>query len=115
MCCWLPPLFHGGWDRRSTVFFAVLLINALIGTIQEYSAEQAAALRKMVPYHATVIRDSKSAMIITADIVPGDYVLLVSGNRVPPDIRLSIVQGLHVDESMLTGESVATVKDDSVS
>ena len=104
-----------GQTVNSIFIFAVLIINALIGTVQEYSAERAAAsLKKMVPYQATVIRDGKTVVINTADIVPGDHVLLVPGDRVPADIRLSAVQDLQVDESMLTGESVATVKDDSV-
>jgi Ca2+-transporting ATPase len=104
-----------GQTVNSIFIFAVLVINALIGSVQEYSAERAAAaLRKMVPFRATAIRDGKTVMIDTADIVPGDHVLLVSGDRVPADIRLSVVQELLVDESMLTGESIATVKDDSV-
>ncbi|RLA04429.1 MAG: haloacid dehalogenase [Gammaproteobacteria bacterium] len=104
-----------GQTINSFFIFVVLLINALIGTVQEYSAERAAAaLRKMVPFHATVIRDGRTAVINTTDMVPGDYVLLASGDRVPADIRLSAVQELLVDESMLTGESMATVKDDNV-
>ena len=104
-----------GQTINSFFIFVVLLINALIGTIQEYSAEQAAAaLRKMVPYRATVVRDDKAVIINTADIVPGDYVLLASGDRVPADIRMSAAKDLLVDESMLTGESMATVKDGSI-
>ena len=104
-----------GQTINSFFIFVVLFINALIGTVQEYSAERAAAaLRKMVPFHATVIRDGRTAVINTTDMVPGDYVLLASGDRVPADIRLSAVQELLVDESMLTGESMATVKDDNV-
>jgi len=104
-----------GQTVNSFFIFVVLLINALIGTAQEFSAERAAAaLRKMVPYRATVVRDGRAVVVNTADIVPGDYVLLASGDRVPADIRLSVVQDLLVDESMLTGESMATVKDDSV-
>jgi magnesium-transporting ATPase (P-type) len=104
-----------GQTINSFFIFVVLLINALIGTVQEYSAERAAAaLRKMVPFHATVMRDGRTAVINTADMVPGDYVLLASGDRVPADIRLSAVQELLVDESMLTGESMATVKDNGV-
>jgi magnesium-transporting ATPase (P-type) len=104
-----------GQTVNSFFIFVVLLINALIGTAQEFSAERtAAALRKMVPYRATVVRDGRTVVVNTADIVRGDYVLLASGDRVPADIRLSAVQDLMVDESMLTGESMATVKDDSV-
>lgn len=104
-----------GQTINSFFIFVVLLINAVIGTVQEFSAERAAsALRKMVPYRATVVRDGRAIVVNTADIVPGDFVLLVSGDRVPADIRLSAVQDLLVDESMLTGESMATVKDVSV-
>jgi len=89
----------------------VLIINALIGTIQEYSAEQAAtALKKMVPSFATVIRDNNPHKISTADIVPGDLVQLVSGDKVPADIILSSQHQLQIDESMLTGESIAATK-----
>jgi len=104
-----------GQTINSFFIFVVLLINAVIGTVQEFSAERAAsALRKMVPYRATVVRDGRAVVVNTADIVPGDFVLLVSGDRVPADVRLSAVQDLLVDESMLTGESMATVKDVSV-
>ena len=73
-----------GQTINSFFIFVVLMINALIGTIQEYSAERAAAaLRKMVPFRATVVRDGGTAVINTAEIVPGDYVLLASGDRVP--------------------------------
>jgi magnesium-transporting ATPase (P-type) len=104
-----------GQTVNSFFIFVVLLINALIGTIQEYSAERAAAaLRKMVPYRATVVRDGKAVVINTVDIVPGDHVLLASGDRVPADLRLASAQELLVDESMLTGESMATLKDDGI-
>ncbi|MEN8108509.1 MAG: HAD-IC family P-type ATPase [Pseudomonadota bacterium] len=97
---------------NSQFILAVLLINAIIGTVQEYAAKQAAgALRKMVPYRATVVRDGRPQQIDTAGIVPGDRVLLVTGDRVPADMRLAATRDLLVDESMLTGESVATLKD----
>lgn len=100
-----------GQQINSYFILAVLLINALIGTAQEYSAARAAAaLRKMVPYRATVIRDGKPVQVDTADIVPGDYVQLVSGDRVPADIMLQNVHELRVDESMLTGESLPSAK-----
>lgn len=86
---------------------AVLLLNAFIGTIQEYAAERAAAaLKQMVPSEATVIRDGTSIRIDTATVVPGDHVLLASGDKVPADMRLSAAHDLHADESMLTGESI---------
>jgi len=89
----------------------VLLINALIGTIQEYAAERAAAaLKKMVPSKASVIRDGKTTQIDTSNIVAGDYVLLASGDKVPADIRLVAAHNLQADESMLTGESIDSHK-----
>ena len=90
---------------------AVLLINAVIGTVQEFSAERAAAaLKKMVPSYANVIRDGQFIKINAADVVPGDLIQLVSGDKVPADIQLISAQDLHIDESMLTGESVAAHK-----
>jgi magnesium-transporting ATPase (P-type) len=101
-----------GQHINGLFIFLVLLLNAVIGTVQEYSAARAAAaLRKMVPYRATVIRDGRARTIDTAEVVPGDYVQLVSGDRVPADLRLAQAWELQVDESMLTGESVASVKD----
>lgn len=92
--------------------FLVLLLNAVIGTVQEYSAARAAAaLRGMVPYRATVVRDGRVLTVDTAAVVPGDHVLLASGDRVPADLHLVQADELQVDESMLTGESLAGVKD----
>ncbi len=89
----------------------VLLINASIGAVQEYSAQQAAgALRKMVPRFAAVIRDGFSQKIDAEQLVPGDLVQLASGDRVPADIHLLQCQDLLVDESILTGESLAASK-----
>ena len=97
----------------SAIFImAVLLLNASIGTTQEYSAERsAAALKNMVRGTAHVMRDGQAKAIDVEEVVPGDLVLLSSGDRVPADIRLSDADGLCVDESMLTGESLAVVKD----
>lgn len=82
-----------GQEINSYFILAVLILNALIGTAQEYSAARAAAaLRKMVPYRATVIRDGKPVQVDTADVVPGDYAQLVNGDRVPADIYLQSVQ-----------------------
>lgn len=91
--------------------FVVLVLNAVIGTIQEYSAQKAAtALKKLVPSKTTVIRNDHSLEINTYEVVVGDLVLLASGDKVPADIRLAHNEGLQVDESMLTGESIAAVK-----
>ncbi len=100
-------------DQKINAFFilVVLLINAIIGTFQEFSAERAAtALKKMVPSYATVIRDNKPVKINTHEVVFGDLVQLVSGDKVPADITLCTKGDLQVDESMLTGESMAVHK-----
>ena len=96
----------------SAIFImAVLLLNACIGAVQEFSAERsAAALRDMVRGSARVMRDGHVVSIDIEEIVPGDVVLLASGDRTPADIRLIDTDGLSVDESMLTGESLAVEK-----
>ncbi len=96
----------------SAVFImAVLLINAAIGTAQEYSAQRSAsALRNMVRGAARVIRDGTPVLIDVEEVVPGDLVLLSSGDKVPADLKLVSAQSLAVDESMLTGESLAVTK-----
>ena len=92
--------------------FAVLMINAIIGTVQEYSAQKSAtALQQMVPAFATVLRNGQSITINAEDIVPGDIVMLESGDKVPADIKLVQAQNLSIDESLLTGESLAITKD----
>ncbi|MFM1891131.1 MAG: hypothetical protein RLZ44_208 [Pseudomonadota bacterium] len=91
--------------------FAVLLINAGIGTFQEFHAERSAqALQSLVSARSRVERDGEIIEIDTETLVPGDIVLLESGDKVPADLRLLEVHALTVDESLLTGESEATVK-----
>jgi Ca2+-transporting ATPase len=91
--------------------FGVLLINASIGTVQEYSAEKSAqALRRMVSAACRVERDGDACEIDAAALVPGDIVLLEPGGRVPADLRLLSGRDLSVDESLLTGESLAVDK-----
>ncbi len=89
----------------------VLLLNAVIGTIQEYAADKAASsLIKLVPQQTTVLRDGRQFKIDASDIVPEDIVLLFSGDKVPADIKLISTKELLVDESMLTGESIPSLK-----
>jgi Ca2+-transporting ATPase len=99
-------------DVKDAVFIAVvLLVNGVVGTIQEYSAERAAAgLRSYERLLATVFRDGTRRDIDARDLVPGDCVVLEAGRRVPADIRLSVSDGLKSDESLLTGESVPVRK-----
>ncbi len=93
---------------------AVLLLNALIGGSQEWKAEQSAqALKKLLQIRASVERDGETREISAEDLVPGDIVWLESGNRVPADMRLLHAHGLEIDESLLTGESLAVLKDAS--
>ena len=103
--------FFVGQMPSGVFIIAVLLINATIGTIQEMSAQRsAAALRSMVRGYAHVIRDGAVQRIDIETVVPGDLVLLSSGDRVPADLHLVDVDGLSIDESMLTGESLAVSK-----
>jgi magnesium-transporting ATPase (P-type) len=90
---------------------AVLLLNAIIGTVQEFSAQRAAtALQKLVTTRSRVLRDSDTYERDAEELVPGDIVLLESGERIPADMRLLTSHDLEVDESLLTGESVAVFK-----
>ena len=94
------------------VIAGVVLINAIIGFIQEGKAEAALnAIRKMLSVHAQVLRDGHRQEIEAEGLVPGDVVFLASGDRIPADLRLIEVHSLRVDESALTGESVAVEKD----
>jgi len=93
------------------VVLAVVVINSIIGFIQEFKAGKAIeALSDMVPQNATVIRDGKSIIMPVADLVPGDIVLLAAGDRVPADMRLIAQKNLQVEEAALTGESVPSQK-----
>ena len=101
--------------KDTGVIGAVLLLNAIIGFIQEYKAEkQVQALKKMVVAKARVLRDGKEVEIDGEEVVPGDIVLLASGGRVPADLRLMRNIELKADESMLTGESLPAEKKSEV-
>lgn len=90
---------------------AVLLINAIIGFIQEYSAQRAAVnLNQLVQTKTRVLRGGDSYEVDAQTLVCGDVVMLESGDRIPADIRLSSSLDLEVDESLLTGESKAVLK-----
>ncbi|MFN6161303.1 MAG: cation-translocating P-type ATPase [Planctomycetota bacterium] len=103
-------LFIG--DVEDAIFIGlVLLINAGIGAYQEAQAEKSSlALRKLLRMHAQVQRDGDVYEIMADELVPGDIVWLESGNRVGADLRLLSTQGAEIDESLLTGESMAVSK-----
>ncbi|HET8976488.1 MAG TPA: cation-translocating P-type ATPase [Solirubrobacterales bacterium] len=89
----------------------VIVLNAWIGFRQEYRAERAmASLQAMAVPQANLLRDGRPAQVETREIVPGDVVLLEAGSHVPADGRLLEAHTLSVDESVLTGESVAASK-----
>jgi magnesium-transporting ATPase (P-type) len=93
------------------VILGVVLINALIGFIQEGKADRALeGIRKMLSLRARVRRDGEWTEIDAGDLVPGDIVRLQSGDRVPADLRLIEATNLRIEESALTGESEATEK-----
>lgn len=91
--------------------FAIVLINAIIGFIQEYKAENAVkALKKLVVQTAVVLRDKQQTEIPISQIVPGDIVILSEGDKIPADIEIIEAFSLKVDEAILTGESLAVEK-----
>src|SRR3990172_7623283 len=93
------------------VIMAVVTLNAIIGYIQEYKAEQGVrALRKMLIPRARVLRNGKEKEINSEHLVPGDVVLLASGTKAPADLRLLKTYELKVEEAMLTGESIPAEK-----
>ena len=100
----------GEWVDAS-VIFGVIFVNAVIGYLQEAKAEKAIdALAQMLQTEATVRRGGKKLRIPSTQLVPGDVVLLQSGDRVPADLRLMLQRNLQVEEAALTGESVPVEK-----
>lgn len=95
----------------SGVIAGVVVINALIGFVQEGKAERALdAIRSMLPFQAQVLREGRRQELDAGQLVPGDIVFLASGDRVPADLRLLDVHNLRIEEAALTGESVPAEK-----
>ncbi len=103
--------FWLGEHVDAIVILAVVLINAVIGFVQEGKAERALeAVSSMLPLHATALRAGRRAVLDAAQLVPGDLVFLAAGDKVPADIRLIEAHSLSIDEAILTGESTAADK-----
>jgi magnesium-transporting ATPase (P-type) len=93
------------------VIIGVVVINALIGFIQEGKAEKALdSIRKLLSQRATVLREGRRATINAEELVPGDVVLVRSGDKIPADLRLFRTRNLQVEEALLTGESMPVEK-----
>jgi Ca2+-transporting ATPase len=97
---------------EAAAILAIVVLNAILGVIQESRAEQAlAALRRMAAPEAQVIRDGHRQPVPARALVPGDLVLLEAGNFIPADLRLIETVNLRIEEAALTGESVPVEKD----
>jgi len=93
------------------VILAVVVVNVVIGFVQEGKAEKALqAIRHLLAPHAVVLRDGRQQNLDAAELVPGDVVLLASGDSLPADVRLLQARNLRIDEAALTGESVPVDK-----
>lgn len=103
-------------DAQDTIaILVIVLLNAIIGAIQEVRAERAvAALREMSAPEAHVVRDDQNVTIAATDLVPGDVVILQAGDVVPADLRLLQAEEILADESALTGESTTVNKQSEV-
>ena len=106
-----------GQFKDSVVILVVIVINSIIGAWQELRAEQSIrALQKLSVPKARVLRDGVEVELDSAFLVPGDVVVLVSGDKIPADLRLMASKELRVEEAMLTGESLpVTKKADAIS
>ena len=103
---------HSALPYEAMAIFAVVLLNAVMGYMQESRAEEAvAALRRMSAAHANVIRDGARQSIPATEVVPGDIILIEAGDTIPADARLIEATALQTAEASLTGESLPVSKD----
>ena len=97
----------------AVTILAIVILNGILGFVQEYKAEKAIeALQQMLSPVCKVVRDGKEREMDASKLVPGDIVLLEIGDRIPADLRLIQAVNLKIDESALTGESVSITKND---
>jgi magnesium-transporting ATPase (P-type) len=95
----------------TAVLLGAVVVNAIIGFIQEGKAQKALdAIRRMLSLHSLVLRHGERQEIAAESLVPGDIVILASGDKVPADVRLLAAKNLHINESILTGESEVVEK-----
>ncbi|MCB2408092.1 cation-translocating P-type ATPase [Hymenobacter lucidus] len=100
-----------GEAKSAYIIIAIVLLNALVGFLQEYRASKALeALQKMAAHQAQVLRAGQPLKVAAADLVPGDVVVLEAGNIIPADVRFVDTHALKVDESSLTGEATNVEK-----
>lgn len=103
--------WHGEGLKNGLVILATVVINTVIGFVQEFKAGKAIeALSKMVPEQVALLRDGRRTTLPASQLVPGDVVMLASGDKVPADMRLLGVRSLRIEEAALTGESVPAEK-----
>src|SRR6202142_3565502 len=100
----------GEWKDASAIL-AIVVLNTVLGIVQERRAEEAlAALKRLAAPEAHVLRDSRRGSLAARDLVPGDIVFLEAGNYVPADVRLLEAVNLRIEEASLTGESMPVQK-----
>ena len=104
-------VLHGEGLLDTYIILGILLVNAIIGVVQERNAESSLeALNKMSSPHSKVLRNGEVSEVSAVDIVPGDIVVLDTGDIIPADLRLIETINLKIQESALTGESVPVIK-----
>ncbi|WP_458414568.1 cation-translocating P-type ATPase [Schinkia sp. CFF1] len=101
-----------GTPILSYVIWFIIMVNAVFSFIQERKADKALqALARMIPNNVKVIRNSEISVISATNLVPGDVIIVAAGDKVPADVRIVAADGLFVDNSMVTGESIPVDRD----
>lgn len=103
--------FFTGGEIEGITILAIVVVNILVGFAQEYKSEKALQkLAVLIKYRVKALRDNKISEVDTRNIVPGDMILIETGDRIPADLRLIEVDELEIDESIVTGESYPVIK-----